>query len=115
MQGGTVCQEGKVTFHEDPEEEAVGAMEHGEEVGEAGAQKEGDSVEEYGSGEEGPVCTGCHLDRHVDNNALKGIPIDFDDETEYHDDLKGVVDNTTEVEYGAGDVWVCCWSRGGDS
>ena len=30
-------------------------------------------------------------------DALEGITIDFDDETEYLDDLKGVADNTTEV------------------
>ena len=37
------------------------------------------------------------LDRYDDNNALEGITIDFDDETEYLDELKGVADNNTAV------------------
>ena len=36
-------------------------------------------------------------DRYDDNNALEGITIDFDDETEYLDELKWVADNNTEV------------------
>ena len=36
-------------------------------------------------------------DRYDDNNALEGITIDFDDETEYLDELKGVADNNTAV------------------
>ena len=37
------------------------------------------------------------FDRYDDNNALEGITIDFDDETEYLDELKGVADNNTAV------------------
>ena len=36
-------------------------------------------------------------DRYDDNNALEGITIDFDDETEYLDELKEVADNKENI------------------
>ena len=36
-------------------------------------------------------------DGRDDNNVMEGITVDFEDETEYLDELEGVADNTTEV------------------